>query len=127
MSWLHPASAVFHRPVHRQHYVHMLIGASIDDFHLGGYTPSAVLTPSRLTFLDKRADLTARILSGAFTLNLGAADAGKAEAFDIIYSQGPLDGSGNLLPHPVRAIGLSCHWLSSADYRPLCSRSVAQQ
>lgn len=93
----------------------MSTGASIDDFHLGGYTPSAVLPPSKLVFVDKRADLTGGVLSGAFTLNLSAADAGKAEAFDVIYSQGPLDGSGNLLPHPVRPLDLPCHRLSIAD------------
>ena len=65
-----------------------------------------MLPPSKLVFVDKRADLTAGVLSGAFTLNLSAADAGKAEAFDVIYSQGPLDGSGNLLAHPVLSLDL---------------------
>jgi hypothetical protein len=78
-------------------------GASVNDFHLGGYTPSAVLPPSQLTFLDKRADYTAGVLSAAFTLNLSAADAAQTAEFNIIYSQGPLDANGGLQPHPVRS------------------------
>ena len=84
----------------------MPTGASIGDFHLGGYTPSAVLPPSQLTFINKRADLHGRsVLSGAFTLNLSATDANKTNAFDLIYSQGPLDSQRQPAAPPGAASG----------------------
>ena len=94
----------------------MAAGASINDFHLGGYTPSAVLPPSQLTYLDKRADHTAGVLSAAFTLNLSAADAAQTAEFNIIYSQGPLDANGGLQPHPVSSAELPSRGLSGGPF-----------
>ena len=67
-----------------------------------------MLPPSQLAYLDKRADHTGGVLSAAFTLNLSAADAAQMADFNIIYSQGPLDASGGLHPHPVNALPIDC-------------------
>ena len=63
---------------------------------------SAVTPPSQLDVLAMSADSTDGVLSTAFTLNLSATDAAKLSAFDIIYSQGSLDSSGDFVPHPVQ-------------------------
>ena len=81
-------------------------GASVNSYYLGGYVTSAVTPPSRLDVLAMSADSTNGVLSAAFTLNLTAADVAKLSAFDIIYSQGSLDSSGNFIPHPVQPVNL---------------------
>ena len=55
------------------------------------------------------ADSTDGVLSAAFTLNLSAANVAKLSAFDIIYSQGSLDSSGDLVPHPVQPLPTLVH------------------
>ncbi|KAK9815929.1 hypothetical protein WJX72_012106 [[Myrmecia] bisecta] len=75
-------------------------GASIDDYFLGGYTPSAVKPPSRLTILSRSATGNATNLQATFRL-LVAASGADLKAFNIIFALGPLGSDGGLQQHPL--------------------------
>lgn len=74
-------------------------GASIDSYFLGGYQPTSVQPPGRLTVARTDAAKADGDLIGSFTIEVPAV--ADPTAFSFLYVFGPLSSSSGLMQHEV--------------------------
>ncbi|KAL3141585.1 hypothetical protein ABBQ32_004827 [Trebouxia sp. C0010 RCD-2024] len=76
-------------------------GASVDSYFLGGYDPSQVRAPGRLSVAQMNASLESGRLFAQFTMQLPQSAEQLASGVPIIAAQGSVSSSENLVQHAV--------------------------
>ena len=76
-------------------------GASVNNYYLGGYAPSQVTPPGKLSVVRLSAALSGGRLQAMFQLRLPQNPQDmQGGPTPVLYAVGLLDASGSLLPHP---------------------------